>query len=108
MARHYDSDIDGFDRAKEQLIVRDRNINALLRGDFPANIHYLLTGTEPDDPAAFDAYLRTLQALNPAADDDFARHAGAPVLWTVLPKSFFNKDFEKLNRFFNKYARRRS
>ncbi len=32
MARHYDSDIDGFDRKYEQLIVRDRNTYARRKG----------------------------------------------------------------------------
>jgi len=83
MALHYDSEIDGFDRKNEQLLIRDRNITSMLRGSFPSNIYYLLTGREIADAKKFDDYLLHLQGSKKPADQTFAEHIDALGLETM-------------------------
>lgn len=63
MSKHHDSDIDGFRRYSEQLIIRDRNIVDMFGEDFAGSVYYLMFGEELDESGVrgFNQYLCTLQ-----------------------------------------------
>ncbi len=61
--KHYDSDIDGFDRKNERLIIREKDIVSMLGGNFASGVYYLLTGEEMSGnrQTDFNEYLIELQ-----------------------------------------------
>ncbi len=68
--RHYDTDIDGFDRKTEQLMIRDKNIVDILKDNFASNVYYLLTGNELNEveEKEFNYHLINLQSQNSDLD----------------------------------------